>query len=556
VRPGERDDEETLPVASLPDQPSDDTAFPTLSAEQLRRIETYGAIRPVEVGDVLYHEGQDSYPFIVILEGAADIVRRSWDGEAIVAHHVAGRFLGELNLLTGQKPYLTARVTEPGRVVVIPIPELRRLLAEETELADLILAALMARRVVLEQGEGARTLQIIGSRFSPETLHLRDYVARNRLPHLFVDLEDLPEVDTVLARWGVRPADAPVVVTPTAVLRHPTPGELAEHLGLAYRPTPGHTFDVVVVGAGPAGLAAAVYGASEGLDTVVVDAVAAGGQAGSSSRIENYLGFPSGISGGDLAALAQVQATKFGARLNSPCEVAALIPGDTFHTLVLGDGSEIPARTIVVATGAHYRRLPLDGWSALEGAGIYYAATNLEARTCALEPVVVLGGGNSAGQAALYLAGQGAQVDVVIRGADLGASMSRYLVSRIEAHPAISVRTRTNVTAVWGEGGHLAEVELTAADEGALRQSCRALFCFIGAEPATGWLPAEVARDAKGFLLTDRDLDGQRLPFETSVAGVFAVGDCRLGSLKRVAAAVGEGSSAIRSVHTHLAGST
>src|SRR4051794_13828026 len=330
VRPlGERsDDEETLPVASLPDQPSDDTAFPTLSADQLSRVQTYGTTRSVDVGDVLFHEGQDSYPFIVILDGAADVVRRSWDGEVIVAHHVAGRFLGELNLLTGQKPYLTARVTEPGRVIVIPIPELRRLLAEETDLADLILAALMARRVVLERGEGARPLQILGSRFSPDTLHLRDYVARNRLPHLFVDLEDLPEVDTVLARWGVRPSDAPVVVTPTAVLRHPTPGELAEHLGLAYRPTPGHTFDVVVVGAGPAGLAAAVYGASEGLDTVVVDAVAAGGQAGSSSRIENYLGFPAGISGGDLAALAQVPATKSGARLNSPCEVAALVPGE------------------------------------------------------------------------------------------------------------------------------------------------------------------------------------------------------------------------------------
>src|SRR3954451_13398061 len=248
-----RDDEETLPVATLPDQPSDDTAFPTLSPDQLSRLQTYGTTRSVDVGDVLFHEGQDSYPFIVVLEGAADIVRRSWDGEVIVAHHVAGRFLGELNLLTGQKPYLTARVTEPGRVVVVPIPELRRLLAEETDLADLILAALMARRVVLERGEGARTLQILGSRFSPDTLHLRDYVARNRLPHLFVDLEDLPEVDTVLARWGVRPSDAPVVVTPTAVLRHPTPGELAEDLGLASRAPPGHTLDVVRGGAGAAG---------------------------------------------------------------------------------------------------------------------------------------------------------------------------------------------------------------------------------------------------------------------------------------------------------------
>ena len=534
---------------------SDETsAAVTLSPEQLERARSYGGERAVAAGEVLFQPGDDTYPFVVIIEGSVDVVRRSQAGDAILATHGPGRFLGELNLLTGQRPYLTARVVGPGRIIEIPVPALRELLAREGELADVIFAAFMARRELLSRGAGAEAIHVAGSGFSAEALALRQFLASSRVPHTWVDLDVVPEPDVLLAGWGASFSDVPVVATPTRVMRRPTPGELADHLGLTYHGVPGHIFDLVVVGAGPAGLAATVYGASEGLETVVLEGVAVGGQAGASSRIENYLGFPSGIAGGDLTALAQVQAQKFGARVAAPCTVTSLRPRDRFHVLVLGDGSELVARAVIVATGAHYRRLPLDRWDAFEGAGIYYAATAIELRACVGQHVMVLGGGNSAGQAALFLAGQAAQVDLVVRRAELAATMSRYLVSRIEAHPRIRLRTQTEVTAVHGEGSHLARVDLTGPVGGDVTR-CNALFCFIGAEPATSWLPDELERDAAGFLLTDHDLSEPegRLPFETNISGVFAVGDCRHGSTKRVAAAVGEGSSAVRSVHERLA---
>jgi thioredoxin reductase (NADPH) len=499
----------------------------------------------------------------VIVEGSVEILRTSLDGEVLLAVQPAGRFLGELNLLTGQRPYLTARVAEAGRVLVVPAENLRRLMGAKPDLSDLIFKALVARREVLRSSEGARAIQIVGSRFSNEALALRSFAARNRLPHTWIDLEDIDDVDVFLARLGVRPRDTPVIVTPPAVLRPPTPGGFAAHQGLTNRPQPGYLLDLVVVGSGPAGLAAAVYGASEGLETVSLDASAIGGQAGNSARIENYVGFASGVSGEELAAAAASQALRLGARLNAPCEVAGLRAEDGFQVLTLADGSEIPARTVIVASGARYRRLAVDDLERFEGSGVYYAATNLEAQQCAGAEVVVVGGGNSAGQAALFLAQQDSRVKIAIRRDGLADTMSRYLIARIEADPRIEVLSCTEVRALAGDG-HLESVVLehSATDE---RRTlvCAGLFCFIGAEPATAWLGEAVALDPKGFVLTDRNLpdeiaDGRAfaarppLPFETSLPGVFAAGDVRLGSLKRVAAAVGEGSSAVRSVHDHL----
>ena len=352
--------------------------------------------------------------------------------------------------------------------------------------------------------------------------------------------------------------DIPAVITPTEVLRRPSAAVFAEHLGLTFTPTPGYIFDLVVVGSGPAGLAAAVYGASEGLRTVSLDAVAIGGQAGTSSRIENYAGFPNGISGGDLTARAAVQAMRLGARLNAPCEVTGLRTETGFHVVTLRDGSEIPTRAVIVASGAHYRRLAVVDLDRFEGSGVYYAATDLEARACEGTPVLVVGGGNSAGQAAIYLAEHSCTVTIAIRSADLTHSMSRYLIERIDANPKIEVHGGVEVHALDGPN-HLEQVTLRENATGRTRAlPCSALFCFIGARPETAWLGEEVLRDEAGFVLTDRQLPGTpdgaaQLPFETSVPGIFAAGDVRAGSMKRVAAAVGEGSSAVRSVHERLA---
>jgi thioredoxin reductase (NADPH) len=381
---------------------------------------------------------------------------------------------------------------------------------------------------------------------------------------VFIDLEDAQDVDVMLAAVGMRPSDTPVVITPTRVIRHATPGELAQHLGLTYHAVPGHTFDMVIVGAGPAGLGAAVYAASEGLDAVILDAVATGGQAGSSSRIENYLGFPGGISGEELTSRAAVQAQRFGARINSPCAVANLRAAEGYHAVELEDGSIVPGRSVLIATGARYRKLPLPRWESFEGAGIYYAATDLEARIFAGQPVVVLGGGNSAGQGALFLAAHAEHVTIVVRSDELEANMSRYLIDRVLADPRISLRTGTVITGIEG-ADHLKRVVLETAKGEHATLECRGLFCFIGAEPATAWLlDDDIAQDPSGFVLTDRDLprDGtsvwatlgrEPLPLETSMPGVIAAGDVRHGSVKRVAAAVGEGATAVRSAQLYLA---
>jgi thioredoxin reductase (NADPH) len=542
--------------------PVEERAFPVLSASQLAEAAPFGSEQPIAAGEVLFEAGEASYQLFVVLEGEVEVVRLDGSQATVIAVYGPGGFVGELNLLTGQRRFLTARATRAGRVLVIEQGEFRRLMSLRPALAEIIFAALVARREVLRAGEGAYAIRIIGSRYSPEAMSLRAFAEHSRLVHTWIDVEDAEDGVALLHTLSLRPEDTPAVITPTEVLRRVSPALLAEHLGLAFRPTPGYIFDLIVVGSGPAGLAAAVYGASEGLSTVCLDAVAIGGQAGASSRIENFVGFPNGISGVDLTARAAAQAMRLGARLSAPSEVVGLHAEVGFHAVALSDGSEIPTRGLIVASGARYRRLAVKDLSRFEGAGVYYSATELEARVCDGAPVVVIGGGNSAGQAAIFLAQHNCQVWIAIRSGDLTHSMSQYLIERIDADPKINLLTRVEVQALAG-GDHLEEATLRHTDTEQLQTiPCTGLFCFIGAQPETGWLPDSVLLDRDGFILTDRQLPAPPtgtpgpLPFETSVPGIFAAGDVRHGSMKRVAAAVGEGSSAVRSVHERLATDT
>lgn len=541
---------------------ANDEAFPTLTSDDLLALESYGARRSVAVGDVLFRNGDPSYDFYAIVRGAVEIINDTDGDETVITEHGDGRFLGELNLLTGQRVYLTARVSRAGEVIVVPVSELRRLIATVPELSDTILAAFMARRSILLQAS-ASVIRVIGSRFSSEALALREFLVRNQLPHQWLDVDREPDVQRLVHEFGIVPSDYPVVLTSGQVLRRTTPGELGHFLGLTAESVPERCVDVIVVGAGPAGLAASVYAASEGLRTLTVESVAPGGQAGTSSRIENYLGFPAGISGLDLTNRALTQARKFGSVLATPCEAVGLEEQAGHLIARLSDGSVLAGRAMIVATGAHYRRLAVERLAEFEGAGVYYAATDPEVQLCAGSPVVVVGGGNSAGQAALYLAKAGCHVSLIIRSSDLSASMSSYLSDRIAAHPLIALRSRTEVDALHGDAW-LTGVTLRHTEDGRTEHPASGLFSFIGAEPATKWLGPEVVRDRAGFVRTDRDLDDvdlgpswetlgrAPLPFESSRVGLFAVGDVRSGSMKRVAAAVGEGSAAVRSVHDHL----
>ncbi|MFN8023705.1 MAG: FAD-dependent oxidoreductase [Acidimicrobiales bacterium] len=540
-----------------------DAAFPTLTDEQIDRIRAFGDEVAVETGTLLFVEGQRSYDFIVILSGAVAIVGRNLErsSEVRIARHTPGRFLGELSLLTGERTTLAARADEDGTVVLRITPDrFRELMSTEPEVADIVFTAFVARREVLRRGAGATVIRIIGSRFSARAVELESFARRQRLAHQWIDLDDpsVDDIEVLLASVGVTTRDTPVVVTPTAVLRHPTVGQLAEHLGVAFRPSPGRVRDLVVVGAGPAGLAAGVYGASEGLDTLVVDGHGVGGQAGASSRIENYFGFPNGLSGSDLVESGALQAQRLGATINAPCRVSAIRVEADHFVLDIGEG-EVATRAVILATGVSYRKLEVPDLARYENAGVFYAATDLEARVCGGSHVVVVGGGNSAGQAAVFLAQRGSTVSIVLRRDNLAETMSKYLIDRIMANPQISVLPYTQVTALHGEAS-LTAVDLTtvAADGSRSTRTVEAtgVFSFIGASADTGWLGGLVVVDDDGFVLTDHDLppaSHAALAFETSQPGIFAVGDVRHGSMKRVAAAVGEGSSAVRSVHQRLA---
>ncbi|MER7761790.1 FAD-dependent oxidoreductase [Streptomyces sp. NPDC097619] len=540
-------------------------AFPRLPSEQLEDLSAHGERRRTAEGEVLYREGEPFREFLVILSGTVEILSdQGGPDERTVAVHGPGRFLGELGLLEGQAAFNTAVVREAGEILAVPVERQRALVGSDPVLGDLILRAYLGRRYLLI-GLGAG-FRILGSCYSRDTLRLREFAARNRLPHRWVDLERDKEAEALLRRFAIRPEETPVVLWQgERLLRNPSNAELARLIGLP-APAPSaenERCEVIVVGAGPAGLAAAVYGASDGLTTVTVDAVATGGQAATSSRIENYLGFPSGISGGELIERAVLQAHKFGARLMVPAEVSALTPQDDEYIVTFTDGSRARAGAVVLASGVRYRRLEVPGIDRLEGISVYYAATVHEAGLCRADPVAVVGGGNSAGQAALFLAQHASEVHLLVRGSDLNADMSRYLVDQVEQHPKIEVLLRTEVRGVAGkEKLESLTVEDNASHERRELQAA-ALFVFIGARPRTEWLGGVLALDERGFVLTGADagavadtnrwasLGRDPMLLETTLPGVFAAGDVRSGSVKRVASATGEGAMAIRLVHEH-----
>lgn len=532
---------------------------PELTDAQWTRLLGFGTPETVKAGDYVFRSGDPSYDLILIDDGEIEIVRDSlfWIKESVIATMGPRSFAGELGLLNGQGAFLSARVTQDGRVYRVPRDELRRLMTEDDELCDLLLHALWARHEALRRGPAALTLKFVGTHASKDFLALRRFAERLDLVHKAVEL---PSGDLAALGHEVKEEDLPVAYIQGEPIVRATPGIVADRLGLSYSADADEVVDLVVIGGGPAGLAAAIYGASEGLSTVLLDAIAPGGQAAATSRIENFLGFPFGVSGGDLIGQASLQALKFGVRVYAPCEAVELQPSGEHLDIALADGRLVRARSAIVTSGAAYRTLNLDRWSDFEGAGIYYAATPLELRQVAESRVVVVGGANSAGQASLYLAANGCPVDLVVRGSDLSSRMSSYLVGRLLEDPRVRVHTESAVVGLDG-GSSLEQVRIDSVGDVA----ARGLFCFIGAEPATTWLPT-LDKDPDGFLRTDTDitpgalgqpwrsLGREPLPFETSLPRVFAAGDVRRGSMKRVAAAVGEGSSAVASVHRALAG--
>ncbi len=552
-------------------------AFPCLGPDQIDRVRQAGRERAVRQGETLFREGDDAYSFYVVLDGTA-MVYEDLDCERALSSEPIGpgQFLGEVGLLLGEAVYATARVEADGRVLEVDPERFRDLMGADTDLAEVVLKAFTARRgFVSDSGAG---LQMVGAQTDPDAARIAEFSRRNYLPFRWLDPEtDADEAERVLHAHGrsLDDLDGPVVLWGSeTILDNPSLLEVARAVGIGREPDSDTVADLVIVGAGPAGLAAAVYGASEGLDTVLIDEMGAGGQASWSSRIENYLGFPAGLSGTELATRATLQARKFGARFVTPHRAQALQRDGDGYAVVLNGGETVRGRAIVLATGAHYRRLPVRGLRPLEGAGIYYAATDMEARGCLDATAVVVGGGNSAGQAAMFLSERAARVLLLVRGDGLTESMSSYLSERIEASERVELRTHTEVTALERtDGDHpaLAGVTIEHNETGATeRVETPALFVFIGAEPCTTWLePGRgsdalgLALDGHGFIETGssvRDLDPALWPdgerpttFETSLPGVFAVGDVRAGSTKRVAGAVGEGAVTVKAVHGRLA---
>ncbi|MFC4592040.1 FAD-dependent oxidoreductase [Sphaerisporangium corydalis] len=548
--------------ADLTETPDLRGAYPRLSEPQIRALSLHGSRRPAHPGDVLFGEGDPCTCFFVVLAGKVATIKGYGLEDQVISVHGAGRFLGDLNVLTGQAGFLTAVVAEEGEVLAVPADELRRMVTGDPSLGDLVLHAYLVRRSRLI-GLGAG-FHIVGSRYSPDARRLREFASRNRLPHQWVDLERDKDVEHFLRRMGVTPQETPVVIWHgSTVLRNPTNAELAWAIGLSAPQRRRTECDLLVIGAGPAGLAAGVYGASEGMSTIVLDGVAAGGQAGTSSLIENYLGFPSGISGGELAERAVLQAGKFGARFRVPAEACALQAQVNDLAVTVKEGSVIHARSLVIATGVRYRRLDVPNLARLEPASVFYAATPFEADLCRQDPIVIVGGGNSAGQAALFLSGHAAWVGLVVHEDDLSVNMSRYLTAQIERHPRIQVMVSTEVRELAGQETLEAVVVEDRTTGRRSAMEARALFVFIGAEPCTGWLAGALALDPRGYILTGADAarsgmpgvpgaPGRPFPLETSRAGVFAAGDVRNGSIKRVASAVGEGTMAVRLAHDHL----
>jgi thioredoxin reductase (NADPH) len=516
---------------------------PALSPSQLARLADLGEERTASVGDALYRIGDRSFPFIAILEGEVAILDAA--GNEIIRHG-RSKFLGELNLLSGQTALVTAIATQPLRYIAVDRGTLRSLLFEDGPLSDLVLSAFIARRELLQRVQGIG-LEIVGPRSSKATMRMLDFARSNRLPFTWRDPDRGDDPSAAVLVAGIDPASLPLVRLPGgAELRGPSTGQVSRALGIGRELSPREEVDLLVVGAGPAGLAAAVYAASEGLDTLVVDSTGLGGQAVWSRRIENYLGFPAGITGSELTSRAVTQARKFNARLATPYRALSLEPSDGYHIVHLEDDHEIAARAVLLATGAEYRRLPVDNLGDYEGISVFYAAGPPEAGLAGATRVGVVGGGNSAGQAAVWLARGGALVTLLHRRAELRETMSDYLIRDLQRHD-VAVRAHSEIAALHGTNGQLDAVTLTTGE----RMPFSLLFLFLGAQPCTDWLDVAVARDHNGFILTGAAANTDNL-LETNIPGVFAAGDVRSGSTKRVAAAVGEGATAVQLVHSHL----
>jgi thioredoxin reductase (NADPH) len=515
---------------------------PRLSESQLATLAKHGEERTAAVGDVLFRVGDTRYPLIAIREGEAAIL--SADGREIIRHGPSG-FLGEMNLLSGQTVYLTAVVTQPMRYIAVDRDALRPLLFDDGPLGDMLLSAFMSRREALQQ-EGVG-MEIIGPRSSAPTRELVEFARRNRMPHVWRDPEHGDDHAAAALIDGIAAGDLPLVRLPGGIeLRHPTNGEVSRALGIGLELAGHEDVDLLVVGGGPAGLGAAVYGASEGLNTLVVEGTALGGQAGTSRRIENYLGFPAGISGAELTSRAIAQARKFTARTATPYRALSLEPGTNRHIVRLEGGHEVAARAVLLATGAEYRRLPVADLESYEGSSVFYAAGPPEAQRCGATRVGVVGGGNSAAQAAVWLARGGALVTLLHRRADLRETMSEYLILELDRY-GVAVRDRSEIVELHGANGELQSVTLKDGE----RLPFSFLFLFLGAAPCTDWLDDVVSRDDKGFVLTGHDAGAEGL-LETSVPGIYAAGDVRSGSIKRCATAVGEGAMVVQFVHKRL----
>jgi thioredoxin reductase (NADPH) len=537
--------------------------FPKLTPAQIRRIAARGRMRTVEHGEVLYEQGDSAAPFFVVVTGELEVVRPSGTIETLVTVHRSGQFSGEVGTLSGRRTLFRVRATKPGKVIELDRQHMLVLLQSDAELGEILTRAFILRRVELVAA-GVGDVVLIGSTHSADTLRIKEFLIRNGHPYSYIDLEQDPDVQNLLDSFHLAASEIPVVICRgKIVLRNPSKQQIADCLGFNESIDQTQVRDLVVIGAGPSGLAGAVYGASEGLDVLVLETSSPGGQAGSSSKIENYLGFPTGISGQELAARAYHQAQKFGAEILI-AKGTRLVCDSKPYIVEVENGARIPARTVMIATGAEYRRPPLKNLSQFEGAGVYYGATFVEAQLCIGEEVIVVGGGNSAGQAAVFLAETTKRVHMLVRSAGLAESMSRYLIRRIEETATIVIRQHTEIVAIEG-GDHLESVRWRNSQTGQTEEhKISHVFVMTGAAPNTRWLDGCVALDAKGFIKTGPDLSPENLstpswpiarqPYllETSLPGVFAVGDVRGGSIKRVASAVGEGSIAISLVHKVL----
>ena len=552
----------SLPIPSALDARTQ--AFPVLTDAQINRVRSSSKLRQTKKDEILFEPGDTSVPFFVLLSGSMQIVQPDLAGERLITTHGPGQFTGEMTMISGRRCLVRGRVTEAGELLELSGDGLRSLVAKDAELSEIFMRAFILRRLALIS-HGYGNLILLGSRHSANTLRLREFLTRNGHPHMYIDLDTDKSSQELLDRFEVKLDEIPVVICQAhAVLRNPSIQELADCVGLNSAIDETQLRDLIIVGAGPSGLAAGVYAASEGLNVLLIETASPGGQAGSSSKIENYLGFPTGVSGQELAARAIAQVEKFGAKMMVARSVARLDCERRPYKIRLDNGNKLAARAIVIATGAQYNKPHLANLEKFEGQGIYYGATFMESQLCGQEEVVVVGGGNSAGQAAVFLSETARKVYMLVRSSELSSTMSRYLIQRIEANPAIELHFKTEIVGLEG-GAHLERITWQNKTSGETStHDIRHLFIMAGASPRTDWLRGCIALDEKGFILTGRDLEAvrgesgwteARSPhmLETSLPGVFAVGDVRSGNVKRVASAVGEGAIAIHLVHRALA---